>query len=120
MATQRCWPRSSGRSRSTDGGPPTSAPSSPQPARRRHHDRPVRHSCGGCRQCRPGHWMPTASITAGVRVEVTCRDRDHPTTVAGDLTEGLKRLKMAAMRQLAPVLLVTAKTQQWKPEELIE
>jgi len=43
-ATQRCWPRSSGRSGSTDGGPPTSAPSSLQPAGRRHHDRPVRHS----------------------------------------------------------------------------
>jgi DNA replication protein DnaC len=36
-----------------------------------------------------------------------------------DLTAGLKRLKLAAMRQLAPELLVVAKTQRWKPEELL-
>jgi DNA replication protein DnaC len=36
-----------------------------------------------------------------------------------DLAAGLKRLKLAAMRQLAPELLVTAKTQRWKPEELL-
>jgi len=36
-----------------------------------------------------------------------------------DLAAGLKRLKMAAMRQLAPELLVTAKTQRWKPEEFL-
>src|SRR5215213_3612634 len=42
-----------------------------------------------------------------------------PPPLAADLTEGLKRLKMAAMRRLAPELLVTAKTQRWKPEELL-
>jgi DNA replication protein DnaC len=36
-----------------------------------------------------------------------------------DLAAGLKRLKLAAMRRLAPELLVTAKTQRWKPEELL-
>ena len=36
-----------------------------------------------------------------------------------DLTDGLKRLKLAAMRRLAPELLVTAKTQRWSPEELL-
>lgn len=36
-----------------------------------------------------------------------------------DLAAGLKRLKMAAMRRLAPELLVTAKTQRWNPEELL-
>jgi len=36
-----------------------------------------------------------------------------------DLVEGLRRLKLAAMRQLAPELLVTAKTQRWAPEELL-
>lgn len=36
-----------------------------------------------------------------------------------DLAAGLKRLKLAAMRQLAPELLITAKTQRWKPEELL-
>jgi DNA replication protein DnaC len=39
--------------------------------------------------------------------------------LAPDLTEGLRRLKLAAMRHLAPELLVTAKTQRWTPEELL-
>ena len=42
-----------------------------------------------------------------------------PPPLAADLTEGLKRLKMAAMRQLAPELLDTAKTQRWSPEEFL-
>jgi len=43
-----------------------------------------------------------------------------PTPVlAPDLAAGLRRLKLAAMRQLAPQLLVTAKTQRWAPEELL-
>jgi len=40
-------------------------------------------------------------------------------TLAPDLIEGLRRLKLAAMRRLAPELLVTAKTQRWTPEELL-
>ncbi len=39
--------------------------------------------------------------------------------LAPDLAAGLKRLKLAAMRRLAPELLVTAKTQRWAPEELL-
>jgi DNA replication protein DnaC len=39
--------------------------------------------------------------------------------LAADLTEGLRRLKLAAMRRLAPELLVTAKTQRWSPEEIL-
>jgi DNA replication protein DnaC len=39
--------------------------------------------------------------------------------LAADLNEGLRRLKMAAMRRLAPELLVTAKTQRWSPEEFL-
>ncbi len=42
-----------------------------------------------------------------------------PPALAGDLNEGLRRLKMAAMRRLAPELLVTAKTQRWSPEEFL-
>jgi hypothetical protein len=38
--------------------------------------------------------------------------------LAADLHAGLRRLKLAAMRTLAPELLVTAKTQRWAPEEL--
>ena len=36
-----------------------------------------------------------------------------------DLTEGLRRLKLATIRQLAPELLLTAKTQRWNPEEFL-
>ena len=36
-----------------------------------------------------------------------------------DLTAGLRRLKLDAMRQLAPELLLTAKTQRWAPEEVL-
>lgn len=42
-----------------------------------------------------------------------------PPPLASDLNEGLRRLKMAAMRRLAPELLVTAKTQRWSPEEFL-
>ena len=36
-----------------------------------------------------------------------------------DLVEGLRRLKLATMRHLAPELLLTAKTQRWNPEEFL-
>jgi DNA replication protein DnaC len=39
--------------------------------------------------------------------------------LAADIAAGLRRLKLATMRQLAPELLVTAKTQRWTPEELL-
>lgn len=39
--------------------------------------------------------------------------------LAPDLAQGLRRLKLAAMRELAPELLITAKTQRWTPEELL-
>ncbi|MDP9824058.1 IS21-like element helper ATPase IstB [Nocardioides massiliensis] len=42
-----------------------------------------------------------------------------PPPLPADLNEGLKRLKMAAMRRLAPELLLTAKTQRWNPEEFL-
>jgi DNA replication protein DnaC len=42
-----------------------------------------------------------------------------PPALAPDLIEGLRRLKLAAMRALAPELLVTAKTQRWSPEEFL-
>jgi DNA replication protein DnaC len=43
----------------------------------------------------------------------------QPPVLAPDLVDGLRRLKLAAMRQLAPELLLTAKTQRWAPEELL-
>src|SRR6516162_6033572 len=42
-----------------------------------------------------------------------------PPPLAADLTAGLRRLKLAAMRRLAPELLVTARTQRWAPEEFL-
>jgi DNA replication protein DnaC len=39
--------------------------------------------------------------------------------LAPDLVAGLRRLKLAAVRRLAPELLVTAKTQRWSPEEFL-
>ncbi|GAB4078471.1 IS21-like element helper ATPase IstB [Nostocoides australiense] len=42
-----------------------------------------------------------------------------PPSLDADLTAGLRRLKLAAMRQLAPELLVTAKTQRWSPQEVL-
>ena len=42
-----------------------------------------------------------------------------PPALAPDLADGLRRLKLAAMRRLAPELLLTAKTQRWTPEELL-
>lgn len=42
-----------------------------------------------------------------------------PAPLPADLEGGLRRLKLAAMRSLAPELLVTAKTQRWAPEELL-
>ena len=42
-----------------------------------------------------------------------------PPPLAPDIAAGLRRLKLAAMRQLAPGLLITARTQRWAPEELL-
>lgn len=42
-----------------------------------------------------------------------------PPALAADLEHGLKRLKLRAIRQLAPEVLATAKTQRWAPEELL-
>lgn len=39
--------------------------------------------------------------------------------LAADLEHGLRRLKLASMRRIAPELLVTAKTQRWTPEEFL-
>ena len=42
-----------------------------------------------------------------------------PPPLPADLTAGLRRLKLATIRQLAPELLLTAKTQRWAPEEVL-
>ncbi len=42
-----------------------------------------------------------------------------PPELPADLTAGLRRLKLSTIRQLAPELLLTAKTQRWSPEEIL-
>src|SRR5436305_1013995 len=42
-----------------------------------------------------------------------------PPRLPADLTAGLRRLQLAAMRNVAPELLVTAKTQRWSPEDFL-
>jgi len=42
-----------------------------------------------------------------------------PPPLAADLEAGLRRLRLSAIRALSPELLVTAKTQRWKPEEFL-
>lgn len=42
-----------------------------------------------------------------------------PPTLPADLAAGLRRLKLATIRELAPELLLTAKTQRWAPEEVL-
>lgn len=42
-----------------------------------------------------------------------------PEPLPADLEAALRRLKLAAMRTVAPELLVTAKTQRWTPQELL-
>jgi DNA replication protein DnaC len=39
--------------------------------------------------------------------------------LAPDLVAGLRRLKLAKIRAIAPEVLVTAKTQRWSPEDLL-
>jgi len=42
-----------------------------------------------------------------------------PPALPADLEAGLRRLRLGAMRHLAPELLVVARTQRWKPEEFL-
>jgi DNA replication protein DnaC len=42
-----------------------------------------------------------------------------PAPLNADLEHGLRRLKLASIRRIAPEMLATAKTQRWAPEELL-
>ncbi len=42
-----------------------------------------------------------------------------PSPLSAEVEHGLRRLKLASIRQVAPEMLVTAKTQRWAPEELL-
>jgi DNA replication protein DnaC len=56
-------------------------------------------------------------VTAHSATAVTARPAAPP--LPADLVAGLRRLKLATMRSLAPELLATAKTQRWTPEEFL-
>ena len=74
--------------------------------------------------------VPTRSLDAyKINTGTNTADRRRGSDEPGDRprrrccrpisTAGLKRLKIAAMRRLAPELLITAKTQRWSPEEFL-
>ena len=42
-----------------------------------------------------------------------------PAPLSAEVEHGLRRLKLASIRQVAPEMLLTAKTQRWTPEELL-
>lgn len=41
------------------------------------------------------------------------------TTLDAELVQGLRRLKLRRIRELAPEMCITARTQRWRPEELL-
>ena len=43
----------------------------------------------------------------------------QPIPLAADVEAGLRRLRLSAIRRLAPEVLATAKAQRWPPEELL-
>jgi DNA replication protein DnaC len=47
------------------------------------------------------------------------RTTTAPAPLPADLTEALRRLKLATVRRLAPEILHTAKVQRWAPEEVL-
>ena len=62
---------------------------------------------------------PPTVATVSARVGGVLVTAKTPPELPADLAAGLRRLKLATMRQLAPELLVTAKTQRWAPEEVL-
>jgi hypothetical protein len=42
-----------------------------------------------------------------------------PVALAPDLEAALRRLKLAKVREIAPEVVITARTQRWVPEELL-
>jgi DNA replication protein DnaC len=53
------------------------------------------------------------------RTSVATPPATAPNPLPADLTEALRRLKLAAVRRLAPEVLQTAKVQRWAPEEVL-
>src|SRR5947209_5562233 len=82
--------------------------------RRRHAPRAVEPRHRGPRRGRSA-----ANRPRHVRVDRGGAMSAPAPSLAPDLAAGLRRLKVAAVRRLAPEVLVTAKTQRWAPEELL-
>jgi DNA replication protein DnaC len=53
------------------------------------------------------------------RASTTAPPATTPAPLPADLTEALRRLKLATVRRLAPEVLQTAKVQRWTPEEVL-
>jgi hypothetical protein len=113
LNTRRSWPRWTGRSRSAGGGPPTSGPSwAAAPVSPTGLILATRW-CSSFPRCRSGRW-PTAR--SGGRHDLTAQ---AALPLAPDLAAGLRRLRLAGMRQFAPDMLITARTQRWAPDEIL-
>jgi hypothetical protein len=76
------------------------------PPRPRRPRRLSRYGSKGCRRSPSARSTPTDGTAGGEPL-----DRD--------LEAGLRRLKLRRVRKLAPELLQTARTQRWRPEELL-
>ena len=72
----------------------------------------------------PGtRWCSSCPSSRSARCRTTrsagCHDRGRAAAGPRPQPKGCGRLKLAAMRRLAPELLLTARTQRWAPEELL-
>jgi DNA replication protein DnaC len=67
-------------------------------------------------RARPTRPAAAASTAPGSTAPVT---PPSPPALPADLEAGLRRLKLARVRALAPELLATAKIQRWSPEEVL-
>src|SRR5699024_8249384 len=74
----------------------------------------------GCTGAGPAHeYGPVAGRVRPDDEDGVLVSAPTPPALDADLTAGLRRLKLATMRQLAPELLINAKTQRWSPEEVL-
>jgi hypothetical protein len=61
----------------------------------------------------------TTTTTTGRASRTTPVAPPPAPSLPADLEAGLRRLKLARIRALAPELLATAKVQRWAPEEVL-
>src|SRR5450755_2685230 len=106
----------------------TARPARPAADRRRKRRLPAGRGRAARRRRRGPAGRPSLEFDRGPRRHPPGRPaalrRRTPVTaqappLAADIAAGLRRLKLATMRQLAPELLITARTQRRAPEELL-